>query len=158
LPIAKPKPRKGRRKRPGPKPSITLAVVKRVSERFGRGLTLEQSLAAEEVSTINLETWKKCLQAHPEFSPHYEAAKGKFLDVATRRLAEAQDLKFLTWLLERRYSKMFARPAENDITVNATANATAGIPADLVERARAVVEGDQAKGQSPKSKVPKHEE
>lgn len=103
---------------PGPKPSITLDVVLRVSERVGKGLTLRLALAAESNPKINEETWKKALSAHPEFYPHYQAAKGKFLAQAMDRLAQASDLKHLCWLLERRHSDLFARPAELAVNVH----------------------------------------
>jgi hypothetical protein len=132
-----------RRKTPGPKPSITLAVVKRVATRIGRGLTLNLALAAENKSTINEETWKKALQAHPEFSPHYEAGKGKFLDWAMQRLAVSKELANLKWLLERRHPDLFARPAEVAVNVNNTTNIS-GLPDDVLERAR-VIARNQAK-------------
>jgi hypothetical protein len=112
-----------------------------VSSRVGRGLTLALALSAENVPTVNEETWKKALQSHPEFSPHYEAGKGKFIDSAVQRLAAHKDAKFLCWLLERRHSDLFARPAGVAVSVeaNATANAAAALPAELVARAREIV-------------------
>lgn len=121
---------KGRR---GPKPSITLEVVKRVSERVGRGMPLKLALATEGNAKINEETWKKALKAHSNFPPIYEAAKGKFLDEAMRKLEEAEDLKYVCWLLERRHSDLFARP-EPAAVVNVSQSV--GIPADVIERAR----------------------
>jgi hypothetical protein len=107
---------------PGPKPSITLAVVKRVSSRFARGITLKLALAAENNSKINEETWKKALAAHPEFYPHYEGAKGKFLAESMEKLAAAKDLKFLCWLLERRHSDLFAKPSDISVSVTNQVN------------------------------------
>ncbi|HVX56963.1 MAG TPA: hypothetical protein VHA37_04475 [Candidatus Saccharimonadales bacterium] len=133
-----------------------------MSDRVGRGLTLALALAAENNPTVNEETWKKALQAHPEFSPHYEAGKGKFLDRAVQRLSQHDDAKFLCWLLERRHSDLFARPASVDIKVGATASAgasaDAGIPADVVQRSREIAAAEQSQAATPKAKPPtKHE-
>src|SRR6185312_13490677 len=105
-----------------------------VADRIGRGLTLELALAAEGKATVNKETWKKALAAHREFSPLYEAAKGKFLDRATQRLAASKENADLKWLLERRHPDLFARPAEVSVEVNNTA--VVELPADILERAR----------------------
>ncbi len=130
-----------RRKIPGPKPSITLAVVKRVASRVGRGVPLEHALAAENKITINKETWKKCLSAHPEFSPHYEAGKGKFLDRATQRLVASKELANLKWLLERRHPDLFASPAEVSVSVNNTTNIS-GLADDVLEQARIIARAE----------------
>lgn len=130
---------------PGPKPSITLQVVKRVSERVGSGLTLELALAAEQVATINIETWKKALKAHPEFSPLYEGAKGKFLESAVLRLAGSNELQNLRWLLERRHWDLFARPRDDGIGASATSGGPAALPEDLVSRARQIAKAEKLK-------------
>jgi hypothetical protein len=109
---------KGESERPangkrGPKSAITRAVVKRVSTRVGRGLTLEWALAAEGKAKINVDTWKKALQKHKEFQPLYEAGRGQFLAWATKRLAESKDLGNLRWLMVRRFAKLFARLVAN---------------------------------------------
>lgn len=130
-----------KRKPPGPKPSITLPVVKRVSARIGRGLTLKLALAAECCATINEETWKKALQAHPEFSPHYEAGKGKFLDAAMLRLAQSKETADLKWLLERRHADLFARPAEVSVSVNNTTTVS-GLPDDILQRAQIIARSE----------------
>lgn len=119
---------------PGPKPSITGEVVRRVGDRYARGVPLEEALAAEGNAKINLETWKKALAAHPEFSPRWQAAKGKFLDRATKRLAESKKLSYLCWLLERRHADLFARPAPVSVSVNNTN--IVELPAEVIERAR----------------------
>lgn len=137
--VKSPKPKVARAKSkpvpPGPKPSITLHVVKRVSRRVALGSTLKLALAAEDNPTVNEETWKKALQTHPEFSPHYEAGKGKFLERAMGRLEKSKDLKFLCWLLERRHADLFAKPAAVQLSVSnhTTIN---GVPDDVMERAR----------------------
>ena len=136
-----------KRSRPGPKPSITRAVVRRVSDRVARGLTLALALAAEGNSTINVETWKKALGAHPEFSPLYEAGKGKFLERATRRLAESDQLKHLCWLLERRHPDLFRKPA--DVVVNNDVRVE--LPADLLERARDLAGNPKSETRNPKA-------
>lgn len=100
------------------------------------GLTLKLALAAENNDKINEETWKKALAAHPEFSPHYEAAKGKFLEQSMARLQSSKDLKYLCWLLERRHTDLFARPAPVEVQVNNT-NIIA-LPEDVIERAREI--------------------
>ena len=110
-------------------------MVKRVSNRVGRGLTLALALAAETSATINVETWKKALQTHPEFSPHYEAGKGKFLDWATHKIVTRGEFADLRWLIERRHADLFARPAEVSVSVNNTTNIS-GLPDDILERAR----------------------
>lgn len=107
--------------------------------RVGRGLTLELALAAENRATVNRETWKKALQAHPEFSPHYEAGKGKFLDRATSRLARSRNLNDLKWLLERRHADLFAKPA--DVEVNVSNTNVVELPAEIVQRARELSKG-----------------
>lgn len=128
-------------------------MVKRVSARVGRGLTLALALAAENNGKINDETWKKALQAHPEFSPHYEAGKGKFLDKAIKRIAAEKNTKYLCWLLERRHPDLFARH-DTDVasgagtTVHVSQSVAVGIPADVLERARELAREDQSKGPS----------
>lgn len=129
----------------GPKPSITLEVVKRVSERFGLGVPLHEALASECNPKINVETWKKALAAHPELSPHYEAAKGKFLEDAMRRLASEEDAKHLEWLLERRYPELFARRGP-DVAVSVSNNVSLAIPSDVLERAREIAKSDGSDG------------
>ena len=111
-------------------------MVKRVAARVGRGLTLKLALAAENQLTVNEETWKKALHSHPELSPHYEAGKGKFLDRATQRLSQSAELANLRWLLERRHPDLFAKPA--DVEVNVSNTNVIELPADIVERARAL--------------------
>lgn len=116
-------------------------MVKRVAARIGRGLTLKLALAAENKATVNEETWKKTLQSHPEFSPHYEAGKGKFLDAATLRLVRSKELSNLKWLLERRFPDLFARPAEVSVEVNNTTNIS-GLADDVLERARVIARSE----------------
>lgn len=99
-------------------------------------MPLKLALAAECKPKINLDTWEKALKKHQNFRSIWEAAKGKFLDEAMRKLAAAEDLKYVCWLLERRHSDLFARPAESSTTVSVSANASVGIPADVLERAR----------------------
>lgn len=111
--------------------------MERVSERVGRGLTLKLALAAERCQTVNEETWKKALQSHAEFVPVYEAGKAKFLELATWRLAESEDLANLRWLLERRHADLFARPAAVNVSVN-TETHIAGLSDDVLERARVI--------------------
>jgi hypothetical protein len=110
----------------------------------GRGLTLKLALSAENSATVNEETWKKALQSHPEFSPHYEAGKGKFLDWATERLSRSRENADLKWLLERRHADLFARPAEVSVSVNNTTNIQ-GLPDDVLERARKLAGGGNDK-------------
>lgn len=109
-------------------------MVKRVSNRVGRGLTLELALAAENKEGINLECWHKALQRHPDLSTHYAAGKGQFLDYATKRLAggETADLR---WLLERRHPDLFAKPSEQP-SVHVSNHTTIQLPEELLERAR----------------------
>jgi len=109
------------------------------------GVTLALSLAAECKSTINLDTWKKALAAHPEFSPLYEGGKGKFLEHACRRLAGDVDVKYLCWLLERRFADLFQKPEPAGAVVNVSQTANLGIPADVIERARAIAKEDNVK-------------
>lgn len=125
----------------GKKPAITLEVVKRVSERVGMGMPLKQALQAEGHKQINEGSWKMALKRHPEMLPHYESAKATFLDRAMRRLAEADQLKYLCWLLERRHPDLFARPAasEGSTTVNVNqTNHNVAIPADVLQRAKEI--------------------
>lgn len=122
-----------------------------MSERFARGLTLKLSLAAENNLKINEETWKKALAAHPNLSPHYEAAKGKFLAEAMEKLVNATDrfgtpqLTYLCWLLERRHSDLFARPAEVSLSVNNTTNIS-GLSNDVLDQARAIARAEALAG------------
>jgi hypothetical protein len=128
-------------------------VVKRVSERVAIGLTLELALATEGVATVNVETWKKAIKAHPEFYPHYQEAKGKFLEMAMRRLAESDELTHLKWLLERRFFDLFGRPESQAGTGNITGSASVtvnntvavGIPEDVMERSREIMAEEMAK-------------
>lgn len=130
--------------RPGPKPSITAAVVRRVAKRYGLGIPLQEALAAEGNPTINLETWKKALAAHPELSPPYDAAKGKFLEFAMVKLRDSRNLKFLCFLLRTRRPDLFAEPAA--VSVNVSQQTTiAGLGEDVLERLRAAAR-ENAKG------------
>jgi hypothetical protein len=111
-----------------------LEVVQRVSERYGMGIPLQDALAAEGSPTINLETWKKALAAHPELSPPYEAAKGKFLEFAMCKLRDHKNLKFLCFLLRTRRADLFSGSAgSNGHQGESSGN---GIPDDVLERAR----------------------
>lgn len=123
-------------------------MVKRVSARVGRGLTLELALAAENRAEVNLENWHKTLQRHPELSTQYAAGKAQFLDYATGRLAtgEAADLK---WLLERRHPDLFVKPSE---LPTVQVNTTVQLPEEVLERAR-----ELAKSQAVEVKVVTHE-
>jgi hypothetical protein len=120
----------------------------------GLGLTLKLSLAAENHEKINEETWKKAIAAHPEFSPHYEAAKGKFLEGAMRRLAASEELAHLKWLLERRHSDLFGRPPEQSVCV--TNNVSVELPADVLERAREYSQASTQGPKDPKTQGDKH--
>lgn len=139
--------KKHRKKPPGPKPSITLEVVRRVADRFGLGMPLSLALAAEANSKVNEETWKKALAAHPELSPHYEAARGKFLEHSMRRLAVSEELSNLRWLLERRHSDLFPRPSEALVNVNNSTHIS-GLPDDVLERARVIARVEVKDGKS----------
>jgi hypothetical protein len=117
-----------------------LDVVKRVSNRVALGSTLALALAAEGNGKVNEETWKKALQSHPEFSPHYEGAKGKFLAVAMERLQAAKDLKFLCWLLERRHAELFSKPAPVQLNVSNTTTVEVELKG-ILERAAELAKG-----------------
>jgi hypothetical protein len=121
-------------------------VVQRVSDRVGRGLTLALALAAEDCATVNLETWKKALQAHPEFSPRYEAGRGKFLDYALTQLAASPDLANLRWLLKHRFPDLF--PRDPDLALTLHTNTSVVIPDELLQRARRIA-AEECKVQSP---------
>jgi len=129
--------------KPGPKPSITLAVVKRICEAYGRGVSLDGALAAEGNDKINLETWKKALAAHPEFSPHWQGARGKFLAKSMARLERSKNLKFLCWLLERRHSDLFSkRDSKPSDVPESERERNSEIPDDVWQRARELARGD----------------
>jgi hypothetical protein len=136
----KPKPTKQRGRVRGPKPSITLEVVKRVAKRFGMGIPLEEALATEGNPKINLDTWKKALAAHPEFSPHYAAAKGKFLEQAMERLYALDRIEFL---LTRRFPHLFAAPAP--VAVSVSNHSVLELPQDILDRARELLKADERK-------------
>lgn len=88
------------------------------------GIPLQEALAAEADPKINLETWKKALAAHPELSPPYEAAKGKFLDYAMRKLKDSEKLEHLIFLLRTRRPDLFALPSP--VAVNVTSQVNVG--------------------------------
>lgn len=100
------------------------------------------ALEAEGKPKINLDTWEKSLKSHGNFRVIYHAAKGKFLDASMQRLAEAEDLKHLRWLIERRFPDLFARPdLESAAVVNISqVNNTVAIPADVLSRAREIAD------------------
>jgi len=100
-------------------------------------MPLSVALAAEGNPTINEETWKKALAAHPGLCPTFDAAKGKFLEESMRRLIDAEDLKHLCWLLERRYSEYFRKPDPPAAVVNVSTQIS-GLPDDVLERARII--------------------
>lgn len=116
----------------GRKAHITLAVVGRVSERFALGLTLKMALVLEQNPHVNLDSWAWALKRHPEFVPPFEAARAKFYESAMRRLANHDDPKWLTWVLERRHSADFAKPPES-FNVKQT---IVGLPDDILAKAR----------------------
>lgn len=124
-----------KRGKPGPKPSITLAVVKRVSERFGKGVPLKYALAAEQNPKINLNSWHKALERDPELSTHMDFAKWEYLDWAMRRLEKSD--KHLWLLVERRNSSDFAPPATVQFNVE-NKTTIAGLSEDILERARVI--------------------
>lgn len=139
--------RKSKAKPRGPKPSITLDVVKRVAERFGRGIPVVEALAAECNPKINLDTWHKALQKDEKLSTHWAGARGKFLDQATRRLHYAEQEKYLCWLLERRYSDLFAKrdSKPSDVADSERARSTE-IPDDILQRAHQLAKAGSAGG------------
>lgn len=124
------------KQKPGPKPSITVEVVRRVSERVAAGLTLALALHAEQVATVNEETWKKAVAGNADFKAIYEGAKAKFLEEAVLRLSQAKELKYLCWLLERRHSEMFRKPDADRVVVNQSVSV--GIPDEVLQRAREI--------------------
>lgn len=108
-----------------------------MSERVAAGLTLALALHAEQVATINEETWKKALAGCPQFKAIYEGAKALFLEAAVLRLSLSKELKYLCWLLERRHSELFRKPdADDRVVVNQSVNV--GIPEDVLQRAREI--------------------
>jgi len=120
-----------------------------VGDCVGRGVPLAYALAAEDRPSVNVATWHKALQRHPNLLAHYHAGKGRFLARATARLCK--DLCNLRWLLARRHSDLFGGgDAEGGVTV------TVGLPADVVERAREFARGElpqkSAKGARGKTK------
>ena len=124
------------RGKPGPKPSITQDVVEQVSGWVAVGIPLKWALAAIGKREVNEDTWKKALKAHPEFSPQYSAAKGKFLVSAVLRLVRHDDAKHLEWVLARRHSDLFGGPADSSISVQATASAEVQFPTEFVKRVK----------------------
>lgn len=124
-----------------------MEVVLRVCEAYGRGIPIEQALAAERNEKVNIETWKKALQSNPEFSPHWAGARGKFLADSMAKLAGAKNLKFLCWILERRHSDLFAKRdgKPSDVTPDERERSTE-IPEDILQRAHQLAKGGQAHG------------
>jgi hypothetical protein len=125
---------------PGPKPSITAEVVQRVSDRVGRGMPLKMALEAEAQPKINVETWHKAIQGSETFRAVYDAGRAQFLDAAMARLAAADELKYLCWLLERRHSDLFAK-REPEVVVNNT-NVHNAIPEDVYKLAKEIAQRD----------------
>ncbi len=107
-------------------------VVERVAERFGLGLSLKMALVLEKDVCINEDSWAKALSRNPEFVPPFAAAKADFYDRAMRRLANADDPKWLTWLLERRHADEFHRPPDK-LELRQTIE---GVPDDFIARLR----------------------
>ena len=121
-----------KRKKPGRKRHITMAVVERVAERFGLGLSLAMALVLEKDACINEDSWKKALLRNPEFVPPFAAAKADFYDRAVRKLASCENPKYLCWLLERRHSDEFHRPPDQlDVS-----QIILGVPDDFISRLR----------------------
>ena len=74
------------RKHPGGRPAhINLAVVKRVSQRFARGVPLRLACEAEAVAEINEESFKRHLKRHPSLLPLYRGARAQFIEAALKR-------------------------------------------------------------------------
>ena len=120
-------------KKRGRKAHITLEVVQRVADRVGLGIPLNLALLSENNPFINEGSWKMAIKRNPKFVTPYHAAKATFLEKAVRRLAEADDLRWLTWLLERRHSDLFARQPDTSINVQ---QSIIGLPDDVLARAR----------------------
>lgn len=117
---------KNSRRKPGPKPQITLEKFVRICEAFAHGLPLDIALGSEG---IKLKTWESYLHLNPQFKGQWTEARYLFLAESIQKLART-DLK---WLLERRFSELFKKPA--DVEVHQT-NVINGLPADFLKRAQ----------------------
>ncbi len=111
---------------------INREIVARVSDRVAHGLSLQLALAAEDHPDITEAIWSQAVKRNPRLASAPETAKAKFCEEAVRRLANHEDNKWLCWLLERRYADLFSRSGD---TAN-NAQTVAGIPEDIMERAR----------------------
>ena len=125
-------------KKPGREPTVTVALVKRVSKRVGRGIPIRLALAGEPVTH---DAYRKHLQRHPELAAIQEGAKIKFLD-KTFDMILSRPGPMLRWLLERRHPDLFAKPREEAPAPNVApttqtqTQTIAGIPQEAVEEAR----------------------
>lgn len=122
-------------KKRGRKRHVTLAVVQRVADRIAVGLTLELACEAEGDPVINVDSFHKALERHPEFVHPYHAAKADFLEWACERLVHSHEMGNLRWFLERRYSDLFGKPADTTINV-VQQQAIVGISDEVLARAR----------------------
>lgn len=109
-------------------PRITLEVVQRIADRVSVGVPLDLACAAEGDRRINPESWEKALKRKPQFAGYFHQARARFIEKAIRQFSDSDDLRWLSWLLERRHGDLFSRSAE------ASTGATHGLPAELLAR------------------------
>jgi hypothetical protein len=112
---------------------VTAAIVSRVSWLVGLGLTLEQACKSQP-GPVSSQAFSLHLRRHPEHMAIYERGRHRFLAHAVDRLAKSKDLADVRWLLERRFSSLFARPEQAPITI--VAASTVEWPSDFTELVR----------------------
>lgn len=100
-------------------------------------MSLRLALAKERKATINEETWRKALGAHPDLAPAYEAAKADYLENAMRRLSNSRRLNYLCWLIERRHPDLFTKPSAASQAAHQESELP-GLADEILERARAI--------------------
>lgn len=92
--------------RRGPEPKVTLAVVDRVAQRVGKGLTLEMALALEPTG-ISEDLFRKALQKDVKLSSHMARGKAEFVDKFIDAIMISDDLQHMKWLVTRRHPDLF---------------------------------------------------
>jgi hypothetical protein len=115
---------------------ITPDVVRRVSRRASMGMPLDMALEAENNPEINPDCWAEALKTNPAFAAEFAATRARFYEDALSRLLEAEDPKWLCWVLEHCHAGAFSGASDEAEETEEEQQEILGIPNDLLARAR----------------------
>lgn len=101
------------RRKPGPKPKLTLAIVEEIGRRIARGLTEEQAALSME-PPVNHHALRSARRRIPAIEAAIKKAQAGFLAAQTARILDgAKGWQGAAWILERRHKPQFARTEVN---------------------------------------------